>query len=87
MSQNIGHSDGYLCANTLQQLDIDLPDVEEQNPKVRFTVTQPNAYPGGLFWITKSGSPVYQRVEELLEVGDDTDDSRSCAAVESMSLA
>lgn len=29
-------------------------------------VSQPNAYPGGLFWIMKSGSPVYRRVEELL---------------------
>jgi hypothetical protein len=29
-------------------------------------ITQPNAYPGGLFWIAKSGSPVYPRVKELL---------------------
>jgi hypothetical protein len=29
-------------------------------------VTQPNAFPGGLFWISKSGWPIYRRVEELL---------------------
>lgn len=29
-------------------------------------VSQPNAYPAGLFWITKAGWPVYRRVEELL---------------------
>lgn len=29
-------------------------------------VSQPNAYPGGLFWITKSGSILYPRVQELL---------------------
>jgi hypothetical protein len=29
-------------------------------------VSQPNAYPGGLFWITKSGSPLHPRVKELL---------------------
>jgi hypothetical protein len=29
-------------------------------------VSQPNAYPAGLFWITKTGWPVYRRVQELL---------------------
>jgi SIR2-like domain len=29
-------------------------------------VAQPNAYPGGLFWVMRSGSPVYSRVEALL---------------------
>jgi hypothetical protein len=29
-------------------------------------VSQPNAYPAGLFWVTKAGWPVYRRVEELL---------------------
>jgi hypothetical protein len=29
-------------------------------------VSQPNAYPGGLFWIAKSGSTLYPRVEDLL---------------------
>ena len=29
-------------------------------------VSQPNAYPAGLFWITKAGWPVYRRVEDLL---------------------
>jgi hypothetical protein len=28
--------------------------------------SQPNAYPAGLFWITKAGWPVYRRVHELL---------------------
>ena len=28
--------------------------------------SHPNAYPGGLFWVTRSGSTVYSRVEALL---------------------
>ena len=29
-------------------------------------VSHPNSYPGGLFWIMRSGSPVYSRVDTLL---------------------
>jgi hypothetical protein len=29
-------------------------------------VSYPNAYPGGLFWVLRSGSPVYSRVEALV---------------------
>ncbi len=29
-------------------------------------VSQSNAYPAGLFWVTKAGLPVYRRVEDLL---------------------
>lgn len=29
-------------------------------------VAEPNAFPGGLFWVMRSGSPVYSRVESLL---------------------